>query len=451
MSDSRSEITGLSQADSQHPEAALALEKAAKAKLAAPLMAQSPIESRNQAIYHFYENVLDNKAKILAANERDMAAASAADPQTKRLKLDDKKLASVVDGLKALIKMPDPLGKVDLARELDKGLELYRVTCPIGVVCVIFEARPDALPQIAALCIKSGDVVILKGGKEAEQTNKELFACLEQALKKANLPSDAAHLLNSREAVQALLGADKHIDLVIPRGGNSLVTYVQNNTRIPVLGHAEGICHIFVDKSADLDMAKQICVDAKINYPSACNAVETLLFHKDLAAQTVVDVIAALRAKGVEVKADATIEHLCASKHISVQPANEADWRTEYGDNIIAVRQVDTVDAAIEHINTYGSAHTDTIICKDDKAWQKFFAGVGSAGVFRNASTRFADGFRYGFGAEVGISTNKMHPRGPVGIEGLVTYKYKLEGSGQIVADYIDGARRFTHQDIKND
>ncbi|MBS1995294.1 MAG: glutamate-5-semialdehyde dehydrogenase [Cyanobacteria bacterium SZAS LIN-2] len=429
-------------------EKQLVLNLAARAKTASRILGQSDIAGRNRALTYFAEMITDRQAEILAANKKDMAAADEKDPLTKRLGLDDKKLSAVIDGLKALIALDDPLNRVDMARELDSELNLYRVTCPIGVVAVIFEARPDALPQIASLCIKSGNAVILKGGKEAEATNRVLFDCLQKALTKSGLPADCAHLLSSREAVQALLQADKYVDLIIPRGSNSLVTYVQDNTRIPVLGHAEGICHIYVDSTANGDKAKAVVVDAKVNYPAACNALETLLIHKDVETRVIIDIVSGLKAKGVEVKADETIGTLCRERSIGTSPAQATDWSTEYCDMTISVKSVSGLDEAIEHINQYGSGHTDGIICESDSAWQQFFTGVNSAGVFRNASTRFADGFRYGFGAEVGISTNKMHPRGPVGIEGLVTYKYKLEGNGQTVEDYSNGKKSFTHREL---
>ncbi len=424
---------------------------AARAKSASRLLGQSALGPRNQAIFYFAEALLDHKDEILEANKKDCACADPKDPLTKRLAFDENKLAVVVEGLRALVAMEDPLGKVDLARELDKDLNLYRVTCPIGVVAVIFEARPDALPQIAALCLKSGNAIILKGGKEAEGTNKVLFSCLQEALTKTHLPADCAHLLTTRAAVQALLSADKFVDLIVPRGSNSLVTYIQDNTRIPVLGHAEGICHIYIDSTADGDKAKRVCIDAKVNYPAACNSLETLLIHKDVAAKVIIDIIGGLRSKGVEVKADPVVSSICAMRSISVLPAEDSDWSTEYCDLTLSIKSVENVDQAIDHINTYGSGHTDGIICESEEVWNHFFGGVNAAGVFRNASTRFADGFRYGFGAEVGISTNKMHPRGPVGIEGLVTYKYKLEGSGQTVEDYTSGEKSFTHKELSHD
>jgi glutamate-5-semialdehyde dehydrogenase len=429
-------------------EKAMVLGLAARAKDASRLLAQSPIGTRNQALFYFMEALQDHKDEILAANKKDRDNADPKDALTKRLAFDQAKLDVVLDGLKALIAMNDPLGKIDLARELDQDLNLYRVTCPIGVVAVIFEARPDALPQIASLCIKTGNAIILKGGKEAQETNKVLFACLQESLGKAKLPADCAHLLVTRSAVDALLAADKFVDLVIPRGSNSLVTYVQDNTRIPVLGHAEGICHIYIDNSADGEKAKRVCVDAKTNYPAACNSLETLLIHKDVPPGLIVEIIGALRVRGVEIKADHTIGEVCAARSIAILPADDSDWATEYCDLTLSIKSVEDVDEAIDHINRYGSGHTDGIVCQNDATWQHFFSGVNSAGVFRNASTRFADGFRYGFGAEVGISTNKMHPRGPVGIEGLVTYKYKLEGSGQTVEDYTSGQKSFTHKEI---
>jgi glutamate-5-semialdehyde dehydrogenase len=433
----------------EEKEAILAL--AARAKAASRLLAQSEEGARNQAIFYFSEALHDRKDEILDANKKDLANADPKDPLTKRLTLDATKLGVVLDGLKALVAMENPLGKVDLARELDKDLNLYRVTCPIGVVAVIFEARPDALPQIASLCLKSGNAVVLKGGKEAKETNRVLFACLQEALIKAKLPADCAHLLMTRSAVDALLSADKYVDLIIPRGSNSLVTYVQDNTRIPVLGHAEGICHIYIDSTADGEKAKRVCIDAKVNYPAACNSLETLLIHKDVAPGLIIDIIGGLRSKGVEVKACPVVSAICSARSISVLPAEESDWSTEYCDLTLSIKSVDDIDQAIDHINKYGSGHTDGIVCQSDEVWKHFFAGVNSAGVFRNASTRFADGFRYGFGAEVGISTNKMHPRGPVGIEGLVTYKYKLEGVGQTVEDYTCGDRSFTHKELKHD
>jgi glutamate-5-semialdehyde dehydrogenase len=432
-------------------EKELILALAARAKSASRILGQSELGPRNQAIFYFLEALLDHKDEILEVNKQDCASADPKDPQTKRLALDASKLAVVVEGLRALVAMGDPLGKIDLARELDQDLNLFRVTCPIGVVAVIFEARPDALPQIAALCLKSANAIILKGGKEAEGTNKVLFSCLQEALTKAKLPADCAHLLTTRTAVLALLSADKYVDLVIPRGSTNLVTYIQDNTRIPVLGHAEGICHIYIDSTADGEKAKRVCIDAKVNYPAACNSLETLLIHKDVPHKLIVDIIGGLRSKGVEVKADPIVSKICATRSISVLPAEESDWSTEYCDLTLSIKSVENVDQAIDHINAYGSGHTDGIICESEEVWKHFFDGVNAAGVFRNASTRFADGFRYGFGAEVGISTNKMHPRGPVGIEGLVTYKYKLEGAGQTVEDYTSGEKSFTHKELPND
>jgi glutamate-5-semialdehyde dehydrogenase len=322
---------------------------------------------------------------------------------------------------------------------------LQRVTCPIGLIGVIFEARPDALPQIASLCLKSGDGVILKGGAEAEHSNRILFQCLKKAAEKAGLPGECLVLLESRSDVNELLKAERFVDLVIPRGSNSLVRFIQDNTRIPVLGHAEGICHVYVDDSANIEKAVSIICDAKVQYPSACNAVETILVHETIAPKLMPLVAKALTERKVSMRGDSATTKLVGE----ISPATEEDWSTEYGDLIIAIKIVKDIDEAIEHINEYGSGHTDTMVGEDHKKFDKFFAQVNSAGVYLNASTRFADGFRYGFGAEVGISTAKQHPRGPVGIEGLVTYKYKLIGDGHIVADYVGSkAKQFSHRDL---
>jgi glutamate-5-semialdehyde dehydrogenase len=353
--------------------------------------------------------------------------------------------------------MNDPLGAIDYAKELDEGLRLYRVTCPIGVIGIIFEARPDVLPQIAALALKSGNAILLKGGQEVEHTNKVLFACLQEALKAEGLPESSAALLASRSDVAALLKADQYVDLIIPRGSNSLVSYIQSNTKIPVLGHAEGICHVFVHHSAAIEQAIAVAVDAKCDYPEACNTMETLLLDKALTAENQLAILTALHKAGVELRLDSALMTLCnsgmsskASSEAAISAAEEADWSREYGSLCLSAKIVDGVDEAIVHINQYGSGHTDAIICQDNQVWLKFFNGVKSAGVYHNASTRFADGFRYGFGAEVGISTSKLPPRGPVGLEGLVTYKYKIEGAGHRASDYHGaGAKSFRHTDIE--
>jgi glutamate-5-semialdehyde dehydrogenase len=318
------------------------------------------------------------------------------------------------------------------------------------VVAVIFESRPDALPQISALCLKSGNAVILKGGKEAKQTNRQLFRCMQEGCVKAGLPPECLILLESRQAVETLLQADRYIDLVVPRGSNDLVRHIQNSTRIPVLGHADGLCHLYVDKTADVDKAVAVAVDSKVQYPAACNAIETLLVHEDIARQFLEQLLPRLIEHGVELRLDdAALDVISDDGRGKIRRASDTDWSSEYCDLILSVKLVPSIERAIEHINQFGSHHTDAIVSEDESAFDLFFKQVDSAGVFWNASTRFADGFRYGFGAEVGISTGKLHPRGPVGLDGLVTYKYKVAGNGHIVADYVGGkAKQFSHKPL---
>jgi glutamate-5-semialdehyde dehydrogenase len=427
---------------------------AQSAKTVSGILARLTDVEKNTALALIAERIKERADEILAANKKDVEAAKPlvetgdmAEALFRRLKLDQAKLADITKGIEQVAALEDPVGKITLATELDEGLNLYRVNCPIGVVGVIFEARPDALVQIATLCLKSGNSVLLKGGREAEHSNRALFSAIQAAVRDAQLPVDALVLLESREDVNALLKAEGFVDLIIPRGSNSLVRFVQENTNIPVLGHAEGICHIYVDRAADLQKALAITVDAKITYPAACNAVETLLVHKDVARDFLPEVIEALQQNGVEVRCEA--QAIKEFQFEDVKLASKEDWRTEYSDLILSIKTVESLDEAIAHINEYSSHHTDSIITEDDVAFDKFFAEVNSAGVYLNASTRFADGFRYGFGAEVGISTGAMHPRGPVGLDGLVTYKYKLTGKGHIVADYSGkDARPFTHKPI---
>jgi glutamate-5-semialdehyde dehydrogenase len=340
-------------------------------------------------------------------------------------------------------KLADPIGDLQIQRELDTGLVLKRFSCPLGVLGVIFEARPDAVMQISSLAIKSGNGVILKGGQEAVKSCAALVNAIHQGLAASSIDPDVVQLLTTREETMALLKLDQYVDLIIPRGSNSFVQFVQNNTRIPVLGHADGICHMYVDHEVDIAQAIAITVDAKTHYPAACNAIETLLIHKDIAATFLPQVAEALKARSVELRGDAAVCKMTENT-LPVE-----DWATEYSDLILAVKIVDDLDSAISHINTYGSRHTDAIATTNIKNAAKFMAEVDAAGVYHNCSTRFADGFRYGFGAEVGISTQQMPPRGPVGLEGLVTYKYQLVGDGHIAATYTgDTPKAFTHRDI---
>ena len=420
-------------------------EAAQAARQAAYRLSALTVEERNAALSSIKAALNRHANEIFAENVLDMRQAQEeklAGPLLKRLKFDEAKLKDVSSGLDSLAALPDPLGKTTLARELTPGLNLYRVSCPIGVIGVIFESRPDALVQIAALCLKSGNAALLKGGREALRTNRALMAAMEEGAK-GILPDGWAVLLETRDDVNEMLSQDDCIDLLIPRGSNAFVRYIMDHTRIPVMGHAEGLCHTYVDASADADMAVKVTVDAKTQALAVCNATETLLVHKNIAAAFLPPCAAALKAKGVELRGDGRTQSV-----ISCLPATEADWATEYLDAILSIKIVDSLEEAIAHINRYGSHHTDAILAQDEGAQKRFLAGVDSAGVYVNCSTRFADGFRYGFGAEVGISTGKLHARGPVGLEGLCTYKYQLLGSGQTVEDTVTGKIVYTHRDL---
>lgn len=431
-------------------------EKAKLAWQAAPALAGASLDQRNRAIHSFKEILHQNRQAILDANQADASAMqlSAAQFKNGRMSIDNTKIDTLLSGFEALAAMDDPIGAIDLARQLDDELNLYRVTCPIGVIGIIFEARPDVLPQIAALTLKSGNAVLLKGGREVEQTNKILFNCLQDALMRSALPTTGAALLESRADVVEMLKADRYIDLIIPRGSNQLVTYIQSNTRIPVLGHAEGICHVYVHHSADLKKALNVVVDAKVDYPSACNSAEVLLLDQALDETSKLAILKALADQDVDLRLSPILLELLRNDSANtiathkIQPAQAEDFDCEWGSLVISVKEVTGVGEAIEHVNEHSSGHTDSIVCEDQSAWDLFFGQVRSAGVYRNASTRFADGYRYGFGAEVGISTSKLPPRGPVGLEGLTTYKYKLEGQGHAVGDYSRGTRSFTHKTL---
>jgi len=425
------------------------LEIAQAAKQASFALAASKSELRNSALRAVADALEASKDAIFAANAKDMEAAKQdgiAAPVLKRLKFDESKLSDVCEGLRALSEMEDPIGHEQLRTELADGLVLSRVACPIGVIGVIFEARPDALVQIAGLCLKSGNSVLLKGGREALHSNQILFDVMKAASEAAGIPEGWAGLLTTREEVGAMLAMDEYIDLIIPRGSNAFVRYIMDNSRIPVLGHSDGVCHVYLDAQCDAQMAARVTVDAKTQYPAACNAAETLLVHKDAAHHALPVVAAALHVAGVKLKADARAQALIPG--IPCQPADERDWKAEYLDHVIAIHIVDSLEEAIAHINRYGSHHTDCIITDDEQAAERFAALVDSAGVYHNCSTRFADGFRYGFGAEVGISTGKIHARGPMGLEGLCSYKYILRGHGDIVADFAGKKRSFTHRKL---
>ena len=415
---------------------------------AAQTLASLSAEAKNRAIEAVAMALEANATAIVAANQADCDAAVAdhlAQPLYGRLKLDRVKLEGAIAGLRDVARLPDPVGTVQIHRELDAGLVLTRRAVPLGVLGVIFESRPDAVMQISALAIKSGNGVILKGGREAVRSCTALVQAIKQGLAAAGVDPAVVQLLTTREETRALLDLEGYVDLIIPRGSNAFVRFVQENTRIPVLGHADGICQLYIDREADLEQALAIALDAKTTYPSACNAIETLLIHQDMAATGLPALVEALHQARVELRGDEAARQIVPA----LVPATEDDWTTEYSDLILAIKVVASVEEAIAHINTYGSRHTEAIVTRNLATAAHFMERVDAAGVFHNCSTRFADGFRYGFGAEVGISTQKMPPRGPVGLEGLVTYKYQLVGDGHVSSTYSGSdAKPFTHRDL---
>lgn len=422
------------------------IQSAAQAKKASITLASVSSEQKNHALKTVADYLINNIDKIVRANEEDIQRSKKENlPETlvKRLKFDGKKIRDVVDGINSLINLDDPIGKKLMATELDEALNLYKISCPIGVIGIIFESRPDALVQISTLCLKSGNAVLLKGGSEAMQTNRILAELIQKATDAAGIGTDWIHLLETRDDVNKMLKLDRYIDLLIPRGSNEFVQYIMDNSRIPVLGHADGICHCYVDKDADLEMAVDIVNDSKTQYVSVCNATETLLVHSEVANRFLPKFKEVIQESNVQLRGCENTR-----KIIDVTVASERDWKTEYLDYILSIKVVNSLEEAIEHINTYGSGHTDSIITENKEIAQKFMDLVDSANVFWNCSTRFSDGFRFGFGAEVGISTNKIHARGPVGLDGLTIYKYKLIGNGHIVSDYAEHRRKFTHKPI---
>ncbi|NLU52931.1 MAG: glutamate-5-semialdehyde dehydrogenase [Clostridiaceae bacterium] len=419
---------------------------AQKAKKAAIILSGISTERKNNALGLIAKKLNDNRESIVKANEEDLKRSQEENlpgPLLKRLKFDNKKLDEVLDGIKSLTSLEDPVGKTLMSTQLDEGLNLYRVSCPIGLIGIIFESRPDALVQISTLCLKSGNAVLLKGGREASNTNRILFETILSATKEAGLPENWINLLENRDEVSEMLKMDKYVDLIIPRGSNEFVRYIMDNSRIPVLGHADGICHCYVDEDADIKKALDIVIDSKTQYVAVCNALETLLVHERIAPAFLGLLKTELDKRNVEVRGCEKTRRI-----IECKEATEEDWKTEYLDYILSIKVVGSIDEAIEHINTYGSGHTDAIVSTNRSKIEKFLNYVDSGDVFANCSTRFSDGFRFGFGAEVGISTNKIHARGPVGLDGLVTYKYKVIGDGHIVADYAEKRRTFTHKPL---
>jgi glutamate-5-semialdehyde dehydrogenase len=434
---------------------ATAASVARRARSASRALAKLSAEARNEFLMAAAKAIVDGRQRILDANARDCRAAEAdvaagkmSSAMFARLRVSESGIAQMSTQVREVARLADPLGCRLSATELDDGLTLYRESCPLGVIGVIFESRPDVVPQLASLALKSGNAAIMKGGAESAETNDTLVSIWRECLAGfPAIPQDSINLLHSRADVMDLLAQDRDVDLIIPRGSYELVHFIMKHSRIPVLGHGEGICHVYVDRAADTKKALDITYDSKTQYPAVCNAAETLLIHEAIAKDFLPKVVAKLKQAGVEIRGDA--KTLAMLREDAIVAATEQDWATEYGDLILSIKIVADLDEAIGHINRYGSRHTDTIVTEDAEAARRFMNEVDAAGVYQNASTRFADGFRYGFGAEVGISTSKLHARGPMGLDGLTTYKYKLYGNGHTVAEYAKGEKKFTHRKIE--
>ncbi len=424
-------------------------EIAADAKTAALILSRLDTETKNRVLRGMATQIESHCEEILEANRQDLEFAKKekiSGSLVARLAVDKTKVLGMAQGIRSVADLPDPVGQQQDAMELDDGLELTRVSCPIGVIGAIFESRPDAVPQISALCFKSGNAVILKGGAEAQNSNRVIVGLIQNALSEVEgVPVAAVQLIETRAEVAEMLKQDQYINLIVPRGSNQFVRYVQDNTRIPVLGHSEGLCHVYIDEAAVVEKAIRVALDSKLQYAAACNAMETLLVHEAIAPKILPSLVKQFREQEVAL--------VGCLKSCSLVPdlnrAEESDWDTEYNDLKLSIKIVDDMAEAIDHINAHGSGHTDTIITENQERAERFLNEVDSASVMVNASTRFADGFRFGLGAEIGISTNKTHARGPVGLEGLIIYKYKLVGNGQIVADYSGkNGKSFTHKPL---
>ncbi len=424
-------------------------EIASDAKAAALVLSRLDTETKNRVLQGMATQIENHCDEILEANRQDLEFAEKENipgPLVARLAVDETKVLGMAQGIRSVADLLDPVGQKQEAMELDDGLELTRVSCPIGVIGAIFESRPDAVPQISALCFKSGNAVILKGGAEAQNSNRVIVDLIQKALSEVEgVPVAAVQLIETRAEVAEMLKQDQYINLIVPRGSNQFVRYVQDNTRIPVLGHSEGLCHVYIGEEADVEKAIRVALDSKLQYPAACNAMETLLVHQAIALKVLPSLVKQFREQEV-----ALVGCLKSCSLISdLKRAEDDDWDAEYNDLKLSIKIVDDLSEAIDHINRHGSGHTDTIITESKEQAEQFLNEVDSASVMVNASTRFADGFRFGLGAEIGISTNKTHARGPVGLEGLVIYKYKLVGSGQIVADYSGkNGKSFTHRPL---
>lgn len=418
------------------------------AKQASIELAASTTELKQAALERIAQQLQEHASEIAEANKKDLMRSEAenlATPLLKRLKFDEAKVAEVVQGIQSLIRLPEPVGETLMSTELDNGLELYKVSCPIGVIGVIFESRPDALVQISTLCLKSGNSVMLKGGSEALETNRILARIIAQATTEAGISEGWIQLLETRNDVNEMLKMDKSIDLIIPRGSNEFVQYIMQNSNIPVLGHADGICHVYVDSEADMPMAIEVATDAKCQYVAVCNATETILVHSSVANEFLPKFAEATKQYNLEIFGDERVQAI-----IECEAASAESWKTEYLDYKVSIKVVDSLEEALQHINTYGSGHTEVIISQNTHNAETFMNRADSGNVFWNCSSRFSDGFRYGLGAEVGVSTNKIHARGPVGLEGLLIYKWKLKGNGHTVSPYAKGEKAFTHKPLGN-
>ena len=423
------------------------VERAKEARNASLELAIASSEAKNRALEAMARALEDAADEIIHINTEDYERSVAENlpgPLLKRLKFGPEKITQVVEGVRSLISMDDPVGVTKMARELEPGLDLYRVSCPIGVTGIIFESRPDALVQISSLCLKSGNALLLKGGSEAAGTNRILSSIIAEATTAAGMPEGWIQLVETRSDVNEMFSLNEYIDLLIPRGSNEFVKYIMAHSSIPVLGHSDGICHIYIHEDADASGVVPIVVDSKTQYVAACNTLETLLVHRSRAAELLPSIKAALEEKSVELVGCSGTRDI-----IDIPAATEEDWATEYVDYKLSIKLVDSFEEAVEHINRYGSGHTDSILTENEKTASAFMSRVDASSVFWNCSTRFSDGFRYGFGAEIGISTSKIHARGPVGMEGLMIYKYKLLGHGQTVAPFSAGDRKFTHRDLE--
>ena len=433
--------------------AVTAAEAARRARAASRKLAVLSEEVRNQALLRAAARLEENAARILAANAEDVRAAEElarsgrmSTAMLARLRMNEKNVTEIAEKVRSVVRLADPLGRKLAVTELDDGLVLTKESCPLGVVAVVFESRPDVLPQVASLSLKSGNAILLKGGTEAARSNEVMIEIWSGAIAEHDgIAADAAQMLRSRADVLELLSLTKDVDLLIPRGGKEFVERISRESRIPVLGHGEGICHVYVHSAADLPKAARIVMDAKTDYPAACNAAETLLVDEAVAERFLPKIVAQLQEAGVEMRGCANTRAVAGLSTLAA--ATERDWATEYGALVLSVRVVKGLDEAITHIHEYGSAHTEAIVTEDAAAAERFLDEIDAAGVFVNASTRFADGYRYGLGAEVGISNGKLHARGPMGLEGLTTYKYKLRGSGQTVAEYKSG-KQFRHRSL---